>query len=158
MNRARYEQLQQQYGYKPSPASGDRPFVGVRIDGDVVYVSGNVAFSGGELLYKGRIGDTVSIEDGKKSAALAMLNCLAAIDAEIGLEQVDKFLKVTGFVCCAEHVTEQPQIMNAASQVLVDVFGEAGKHARSALGIHTLPLGASVEIELILKRKPEASR
>lgn len=153
VNREVYEQLKQQYGFQRSPAGGDKPFVGVKVDGNIAYVSGNVAFSGGELKYKGRIGDNVTVEEGKQSAALAMINCLDMLDEAVGLERVQEILKVTGYLCCAEHVTEHPSIMNAASRVLVDVFGEAGKHARAALGMHTLPLGASVEIEFVAKLK-----
>lgn len=155
MDRAAYEKLKRTYGYKPTEMSPERPFVGVKVDDSIAYVSGNVAFSDGNVLYKGRIGETVTLEEGEKSAALAMLNCLNALDEDVGLERVDTILKVTGYLCCHEDVTEHPMIMNAASQVLLDVFGEAGKHARAALGIHTLPLGASVEIELTAKLKSE---
>jgi enamine deaminase RidA (YjgF/YER057c/UK114 family) len=116
-------------------------------------VSGHVPFSGGELIYKGRIGDNVSIEEGKQSAALSVINCLESLDKAVGLERVDKILKVTGYLSCTEQVTEHPVIMNAGSQVLIDVFGEAGKHARAALGIHTLPLGSSTEVDMVVLLK-----
>lgn len=154
MNRELYERLKAEAGYKPAPgAKAPGPVMGVRIDGRIAYVSGHVAFSNGELRYKGRIGAEVSIEDGKKSAALAVINCLETIDGAIGLDKVDKVLKVTGYLSCAEQVTEHPAIMNAGSDVLVGVFGEDGRHARAALGIHTLPLGASTEVEMIVSLK-----
>ncbi|WP_135553613.1 RidA family protein [Paenibacillus cymbidii] len=154
MNRELYEQLKTEAGYKPAPGTkAPGPVMGVRIDGHIAYVSGHVAFASGELQYKGRIGADVSIEDGKKSAALSIINCLESLDSVIGLDKLDKVLKVTGYLSCAEHVTEHPSIMNAASDVLVGVFGDDGRHARAALGIHTLPLGASTEVEMIVSFK-----
>ncbi|MFD2132127.1 RidA family protein [Pseudogracilibacillus auburnensis] len=154
MNRKIFEEIKQSFGYKPTVSVGTKPYVGIKVDGNTVYVSGNIAFSNGEVLYKGRIGETLSVEEGKKSAQLAMINCLDILDNEVGLEKVETILKVTGYLCCADQVTEHPDMMNAASQLLVDIFGEAGKHARAALGMHTLPLGASVEIEFTAKLKP----
>lgn len=155
MNRDVLEQIKNDLGYqsiekKPNKKS---PMLGVKVDDKIAYVSGSVAFSNGEVMYKGRIGDTVTIEEGKKSAALAMINCLDTLDNEVGLENVDTILKVSGFLCCTEDIEEHPVIMNAASDVVGAVFGEQGKHARVALGIHTLPLGASVEIEFTAKLK-----
>ncbi|MFC5651099.1 RidA family protein [Paenibacillus solisilvae] len=152
MNRAKLDQIKQELGWKPNhPSKESLPYIGVRLNGDNAYISGNIAFSDGEVRYKGRIGKDLSIEDAKKSAALSMINCLDSFDKAYGLENLDKVLKVTGYLCCTEDVIEQPQIMNAASEVLTAVFGEDGLHARAALGIHTLPLGASVEVELVVK-------
>lgn len=155
MNREAYEQIKQREGFVPGPeVTAYKPYLPVRIDGNIAYVSGNVAFSDGELKYKGRIGDTISVEEGKRSAALAAINTLELLEKEVGLEKVDMILKVTGYLCCADHVEELPTILNEASQVFVDVFGEEkGKHARAALGMYTLPLGASCEIEFIAKLK-----
>lgn len=159
MNRQALDNHKSRLGWKPAPAPAAsapvKPYINVRTDGDIAYISGHVAVSGGELLYKGRIGRDVTIEEAKLSAAVTVINVLDLFDAEYGLERVDKVLKMTGYLSCEEHVTEHPQIMNAASEILVDVFGEDGKHSRCALGIHTLPLGASVEIDMIVKMKPE---
>lgn len=156
MNRAAYEEIKKREGYIEGKASGvERPFVPVKIVGDTAYVSGNIAFSDDKVMYKGRIGANLTVEEGKKSAALAAVNCLELLDKAVGLEKVETIVKVTGYLCCAEGIEEQPAILNAGSQVFVDVFGEAGKHARAALGMHTLPLGASVEIEFIAKLKAE---
>lgn len=147
----RFEQVKQRLGFKESPAVKEPKLVlPVRVDGAIVYVSGNVPFSDGELLFKGRIGADVSIADGKLSAAFSVLNCLTALDRAVGLENVKQVLKVTGYLSCTEEVTEHPDIMNAASEVLVEVFGDSGKHARAALGIHTLPLGSSTEVEMVV--------
>ncbi|WP_158289695.1 RidA family protein [Paenibacillus flagellatus] len=154
MDRQQYEAVKTKLGWKPDPTVKPPGLImSVRVDGNVAYVSGHVAFSGGELAYKGRIGADVTIEEGKLSAALSTVNCLESLDKEVGLERVDKILKVTGYLSCAEHVTEHPAIMNAASELLIGVFGEAGKHARAALGIHTLPLGASTEVDMVVSLK-----
>lgn len=150
----RFEQVKQSLGWLESPAVKEPKLVlPVRVDGRMAYISGNVAFSAGELKYKGRIGADVSIEEGKLSAAYSVLNCLMALEREVGLERVEQVVKVTGYLSCTEEVTAHPEIMNAGSQVLVDVFGDAGKHARAALGIHTLPLGASTEVEIVVALK-----
>lgn len=155
MNRHIYDQIKKREGYVEGPAVNVyKPYVPVKIDGNIAYVSGNVAFSNGELQYKGRIGESLSIEEGKRSAALAAINTLELLDKEVGLEQVESILKVTGFLCCAEGVEQLPTILNEGSQVFVDVFGEEnGKHARAAIGVYVLPLGASCEIEFIAKLK-----
>lgn len=157
MNRYIYDQIKMREGFVEYPvANAYKPYVPVKIDGNIAYVSGNVAFSNGELQYKGRIGESLSIEEGKRSAALAAINTLELLDKAVGLERVESILKVTGYLCCAEDVEELPAILNEGSQVFVDVFGEEkGKHARVALGVYTLPLGASCEIEFMAKLKSE---
>lgn len=156
MNREEYEKIKQELGFKPAPETnkGAATIMPVRADGNTVYVSGNVAFSNGELQYKGRIGKEISIEDGKKSASLSVINCLEALDKAYGLEKIDSVLKVNGYLSCTEEVTQHPEIMNAASDVLIRVLGDAGRHARAALGIHTLPLGASTEVDMVVRVKP----
>ncbi|GAA3399775.1 RidA family protein [Paenibacillus hodogayensis] len=152
--REQFDKVKQSLGFKETPPVKDPKLVlPVRVDGNVAYVSGNVAFAAGELLYKGRIGANVTIAEGKLSAAHSVLNCLTALDREVGLEKVDKVLKVTGYLSCTEDVTEQPEIMHGASEVLVEIFGDAGKHARAAVGIHTLPLGASTEVDMVVSLK-----
>ena len=158
MIREKFNQIKQELGWQPDPGPAQpKPYVGVRLDGDIAYISGHVAVSGGKLLYKGRIGQDITIEEARKSAALAVVNCLDLFDTAYGLEKLDKVLKMTGFLRCTEDVTEHPYIMNAASEVLVSLFGENGRHARSAIGVHTLPLGASVEVELVVKVNMDAS-
>lgn len=152
--RTQWNQVKEAMGYKESPAAKEPKLIlPVRVDGKIAYVSGNVAFSAGELLYRGRIGADITVDEGKRSAAFSTLNCLTALDREVGIENVERVSKVTGYLCCTEEVTEHPEIMNGASEVLIRVFGEAGKHARAALGIHTLPLGASTEVEMVVALK-----
>jgi enamine deaminase RidA (YjgF/YER057c/UK114 family) len=154
MNRETYEKIKDELGFKPAPgAKVPGLILGVKAIGSIAYISGHLAFVNGELLYKGRIGADVSIEDAKKSAALSVINCLESFDSVVGLDKLDTVLKMTGYLSCTEDVTDHPAIMNAASEVLINVFGEDGRHARAALGIHTLPLGGSVEVEMIVSIK-----
>lgn len=117
--------------------------------GQHVYVSGQVPIANGKLLATGKVGAGVSAEQAKDLAETCALNALAAIDALVGLENVVKIVKVTGFVASASGFTGQPGVINGASDLLAAVFGEAGRHARSAVGVAELPLDAPVEVEVI---------
>jgi len=119
--------------------------------GNHVYVSGQVPISQGSLLATGKVGAEVSADDAKALARQCALNALAAIDALVGLEKVVKVVKVVGFVASAEGFTGQPGVINGASELFGEVFGEAGRHARSAVGVAELPLGAPVEVEAIVE-------
>jgi enamine deaminase RidA (YjgF/YER057c/UK114 family) len=119
--------------------------------GKYVYVSGQVPIADGRLLATGKVGAGVSPEQAKDLAQVCALNALAAIDALVGLENVVKVVKVLGFVASAEGFTGQPQVINGASELFGAVFGEAGQHARSAVGVYELPIGAPVEVEVIVE-------
>jgi enamine deaminase RidA (YjgF/YER057c/UK114 family) len=119
--------------------------------GDHVYVSGQVPLVEGKLLEAGKVGAQVSAERGKELAQVCALNALAAVDGLVGLGNVVKVVKVVGFVASAEGFTGQPQVINGASELFGAVFGEAGQHARSAIGVFELPLGAPVEVEAIFE-------
>lgn len=119
--------------------------------GQHVYVSGQLPIANGELLATGKVGADVSAEEAKDLAQRCALNALAAIDALVGLEKVVKVVKVGGFVASAEGFTGQPGVINGASELFGAVFGEAGRHARSAVGVAELPLGAPVEVDVIVE-------
>jgi enamine deaminase RidA (YjgF/YER057c/UK114 family) len=123
--------------------------------GNQVYVSGQVPMVDGQLLATGKIGAEVTPEQGKELAARCALNGLAAVDWLVGLERIVKVVKVVGFVASAEGFTGQPGVINGASELLGSVLGEAGRHARSAIGVAELPLGAPVEVEMIVEVSPE---
>lgn len=137
----------------PSPGAIYKPVV---IDGTTVYVSGCVPMDGGRnLASRGKVPSQVSVEDAKRAAALCAANILRLVRKEIGsLDRIERVLRVTGYVNSDPDFTEQHLVINGASQLFVDVFGEEGMHARSALGMAQLPQGASVEVEAILKLKP----
>jgi len=119
--------------------------------GNHVYVSGQVPMVDGKLLATGKVGAEVSPEQAKELAARCALNAIAAIDALVGLDQVVRVVKIVGFVASAEGFTGQPGVINGASELFGAVFGDAGRHARSAVGVFELPLGAPVEVEAIVE-------
>ena len=119
--------------------------------GKQVFVSGQLPIAEGKLLATGKVGGGVSPEQAKDLAERCALNAIAAIDALVGLENVVKVVKVTGFVASADGFTGQPGVVNGASELFGAVFGEAGQHARSAVGVVELPLGAPVEVEVIVE-------
>jgi enamine deaminase RidA (YjgF/YER057c/UK114 family) len=125
----------------------------VVIDGTTAYVSGCVPFDGDKnLVSKGKVASQVALEDAKKAAALCAANVLRLIRQEVGsLMRVERILKIVGFVNSDPDFAEQHLVINGASQLMLDVFGDAGWHARSAIGMAALPLGASVEVEAIVK-------
>lgn len=119
--------------------------------GNHVYVSGQLPFVDGALPATGKVGAEVSPERAKELAARCALNALAVIDDLVGLGAVVKIVKVTGFVASAPGFTGQPGVINGASELFGELFGEAGRHARSAVGTAELPLGTPVEVEVIVE-------
>lgn len=119
--------------------------------GNQVWTSGQLPFVDGQLAATGKVGADVSAEEATRLARAAALNALAAVDALVGIDQVTRILKIVGFVASAENFTAQPAVVNGASNLMGEIFGEAGEHARSAVGVAELPLGAPVEIELIVE-------
>ena len=132
-----------------TPGAIYRPVV---VDGTTAYVSGCVPFDGDKnLVSKGKVPSQINLDEARKAAALCMANVLRLLHQELGtLDRIERPLKVTGFVNSDPDFTEQHLVVNGASQLLLDVFGDAGWHARSAVGLAALPLGASVEVEAIL--------
>ncbi len=139
----------------PSVAAPAGSYVPARRTGNLVYTAGQVPFVDGKIAATGKVGDTVSAEDAAALARICALNALAAIDGLVGIDAVTGVIKVVGFVASAEGFTGQPGVINGASDVLAEIFGEAGKHARSAVGVAELPLGVPVEVELIVEVAPE---
>ena len=124
--------------------------------GNLVYTSGQLPMTAGELPHTGKLGAQVSPEQGHALARICALNALAAVDALVGLDAVARVVKVVGFVASAPNFNGQPAVVNGASELLGEVFGDAGKHARSAVGVSELPLDAPVEVELIVELKAAA--
>jgi enamine deaminase RidA (YjgF/YER057c/UK114 family) len=125
-------------------------YVAVVVHGGVAYVSGQIPRAGGQVLLTGKTGAEVSLVQAQKAAQACVLQALAQLKAELGdLGRVSRILRVTGFVASAPGFTQQPQVIDAASDLLVAAFGEVGRHARSAVGVAELPRGVPVEIELI---------
>ena len=122
--------------------------------GNYVYVSGQLPMVDGKLPQTGKVGADVSAEQGAELARICALNALAAIEALVGLGRIVKIVKVTGFVASADGFTGQPGVINGASELFGNVLGELGRHARSAVGVAELPLGAPVEVEVIAEVEP----
>ncbi|HZN77369.1 MAG TPA: RidA family protein [Micromonosporaceae bacterium] len=119
--------------------------------GNHVYVSGQLPNADGKLLATGKVGSDVTPERAKELARVCALNALAAVEALVGLSRVTKVVKVVGFVASAEGFTGQPEVINGASELFNEVFGDAGRHARSAVGVAELPRGTPVEVEVIVE-------
>ncbi|MFB0569099.1 MAG: RidA family protein [Nitrososphaeria archaeon] len=124
--------------------------------GAFVFSSGQGPLVDGRPKYTGRLGEELTLEQGYEAARICALNCLAAINGEAGsLDYVDRVVKVLGFVSSAEGFTEQSRVLNGASDLLVKIFGEKGRHARSAIGVNVLPVNIPVEVEMIVKLEKE---
>jgi len=120
--------------------------------GNLVFVSGQLPMAGGSLLATGHVGREVSLEQAQACARQAALNALAVVAAEAGgLSKVARVVRLTGHVASAPGFTDQAKVMNAASELVAQVFGEAGRHSRAALGAAELPLGAPIELEMIVE-------
>ena len=119
--------------------------------GDQVWTSGQLPFVGGKLPAVGKLGADIPVEQGADYARQAVLNALAAVDALVGINNVKRVLKIVGFVASADGFAEQPAVVNGASNLIGEIFGEAGAHARSAVGVAELPLSSPVEIEIIVE-------
>lgn len=119
-----------------------------------VFTAGQIPFIMGELKYKGKLGKEFTVDDGKKAAEICALNCLAVIKGVLkNLDEIEQIVKLTVFVNDVDGYTGQPKVANGASELLERIFGEKGKHVRSAVGVNGLPLDAAVEIEMIVKIK-----
>jgi enamine deaminase RidA (YjgF/YER057c/UK114 family) len=126
-------------------------YVPARQFGNIVFASGQTPTVDGVLTMRGKLGAEISVEQGQEGARLSVLNCLAAVQGLIGdLDRVEAVLKLTGYVASAPGFYDQPTVINGASVLLEEVLGDAGKHARAALGLAELPGGAPVEVDLVL--------
>jgi enamine deaminase RidA (YjgF/YER057c/UK114 family) len=125
------------------------PLDAVVVHGGQAHTSGQLPRIDGDLVCCGRLGDSVSVEDGTEAAAVCALNALAVLEVALGsLDRVERVLTVTGYVACTPDFHQQPAVVDGASRVLHQVFGEAGRHTRSAVGVAALPRGGAVEIEV----------
>jgi len=145
----RLEELNLTLPELPKPVANYVPAVKA---GNLLFVSGHGPGRGEGKLYKGKVGDDLTIEDGYQSARQTALCLISTIKGAIGdLDKVKQFVKVVGFVNCTENFTDQPKVVNGASDLFVEVFGNKGKHARSAVGMQQLPGGIPVEVEVIVE-------
>lgn len=129
-------------------------YVPAKAAGDLVFSSGQVPMKGGEFLHVGQVGADVSVEQGCECARVCALNCLAAIKTVIGsLDRIEEIVQLRGFVNSAPGFDRQPEVLNGASELMVQLFGEKGRHARSAVGTCALPRNVPVELEMVVRPK-----
>jgi enamine deaminase RidA (YjgF/YER057c/UK114 family) len=146
------ERLRQLGVSLPAPAVPVAAYVPCVRTGNLVYVSGQVPTADGTPTHRGRLGDELSLDEGRAAARTCAVNLLAALKAELGeLAAVRRVVKLTGFVASTPDFTDHPKVVNAASELFGEVFGEAGRHARAAVGVAALPLGVPVEVEAIVE-------
>ncbi|RAY14833.1 RidA family protein [Actinomadura craniellae] len=147
------EQRIEELGLKlPPVAAPAGAYIPAVRTGSLVYTAGQVPFVDGRFPATGKVGAEVGVEQAQELARICTLNALAAIKAEIGdLGAISRVVKVVGFVASAPDFTGQPQVLNGASELLGEIFGDAGRHVRSAVGVAVLPLDAPVEVELIVE-------
>ncbi|HQT61221.1 MAG TPA: RidA family protein [Acidiphilium sp.] len=133
----------------PPAAKAVANYVPVVVAGGMAIVSGQLPLVGGTLAASGKLGDQVSIEDGTAAARACFINLLAQLDAHVegGLDAVARVVRLGGFIAATASFTEHAKVMNGASDLAVEIFGEAGRHARSTIGVASLPLDAAVEVE-----------
>ena len=147
-----YERLKDLDLELPVPPVPAGAYVPAKISRGIVYASGQTPTVEGKLVYEGKVGDGVSVGDAYAAARIAALNCLAELQYVLGdLERVREVVKVTGYVASAPGFDQQPRVINGASELLLELWGESGRHARAAIGVAELPFGAPVEIELVVE-------
>lgn len=139
----------------PEPAAAAANYRPYLLDGNDLFVSGQLPMEKGALAFRGRLGETLELEDGIRAASLCALNLLAQARAACGrLARIERVIRLGGFVASTDDFIDQPRVINGASDLMVAVFGEKGAHARAAVGVNVLPLGAAVEIEALFRVSP----
>jgi len=133
----------------PSPLGSYIPIVQ---SGSLLFISGILPLRGGTLTRTGKLGDTVTLDEAREDARTAAINALAVVKAHVGnLGAIKRCVKITGYIASSPDFTDQPKVLNAASDFIHEIFGEAGRHARVAMGVNVLPLNSPVEIEFIFE-------
>ena len=137
----------------PKPAAPAANYVPFVTAGKLIFVAGQITILDGKLQYLRKVGDTLSTEDGYKAARICAINLIAQVKkaCSVDLERVTQVVKLGGFVNCTPNFTEQPKVINGASDLIAEVFGESGKHARIAVGVPSLPLDVAVEVDGIFE-------
>jgi enamine deaminase RidA (YjgF/YER057c/UK114 family) len=148
-----YEQRLTELGLTlPAPPKPVATYIPVVRVGELLFLSGVLPSRDGQLIMTGKLGQELSIEQGREAAKLAVLNALSIVKSEVGsLDRITRIVKMVGHIASAPGFTDQPEVLNGASDLLVQIFGQAGKHARVAVGAAELPRRAPVEIELIVQ-------
>lgn len=153
-----YEQLHKLHLRLPDLAPTHH-FLRTNVVNDLVFISGHAPFEGGEFKYRGKIGMDFDLAAGQQAAQRAVLSCLASFEHEVGsLDTIQQIAKLNGYVNCVEDFQDLPKVTDAASDLLIDLFGNSGRHARTTVGVASLPMGVAVEIELIVRVQPSKGK
>ncbi|NOX19892.1 MAG: RidA family protein [Nitrospirae bacterium] len=137
----------------PEPIRPVGSYVPAITSENLLYLSGILPFKKGKLLYTGRVGGAVSVQQAQEASKLTVLNALAIIKESIGLERIKQCIRMNGYIASEENFYDQPAVLNAASDLLKTLFGDAGVHTRTAIGVYALPLNSPVEIDFIFEIK-----
>lgn len=136
----------------PSPPAPAGSYVPVVVSGNLAFVAGQIPLEAGQVKFGGKVGKDLAVEAGQEAARLCTINALAQLKVALGsLDRIKRVVKVTGFINCEPSFSDHPKVINGASDLLVQVFGDKGKHARAAVGVSSLPLQSAVEVEFIVE-------
>jgi len=136
----------------PTPPKPAGSYIPVVQTGNLLFVSGQIPMKDGKVTFQGKVPTSLSIEEAQKASKLCTINALAQIKNEVGtLDKISRIVKVSGFVNSSQDFVDQPKVINAASDLLFEIFGESGKHSRVAVGVASLPLNSAVEIDMIVE-------
>jgi enamine deaminase RidA (YjgF/YER057c/UK114 family) len=136
----------------PTPPSPAGSYIPVVTTGNLAYVSGQIPMKEGKVVFEGKVPEIQSLDSARDAAKICVINGLAQLKANLGsLDKITKFVRISGFVNSSPDFTEQPKVINAASDLLVEIFGDMAKHSRIAVGVSSLPLNSTVEIDMIVE-------
>ena len=136
----------------PTPPSPAGSYIPVVTTGNLAFVSGQIPMREGKVVFEGKVPEQQSLESARDAAKICIINGLAQLKANLGsLDKIRKFVRISGFVNSSPNFTEQPKVINAASDLLVEVFGDMAKHSRIAVGVASLPLNSTVEIDMVVE-------
>ena len=136
----------------PTPPSPAGSYIPVVTTGNLAYVSGQIPMKEGKVVFEGKVPEIQSLDSARDAAKICIINGLAQLKANLGsLDKITKFVRISGFVNSSPDFTEQPKVINAASDLLVEIFGEMAKHSRIAVGVSSLPLNSTVEIDMVVE-------
>ena len=136
----------------PTPPSPAGSYIPVVTTGNLAFVSGQIPMRDGKVVFEGKVPEQQSLESARDAAKICIINGLAQLKANLGsLDKITKFVRISGFVNSSPNFTEQPKVINAASDLLVEIFGDIAKHSRIAVGVTSLPLNSTVEIDMVVE-------
>ena len=136
----------------PTPPSPAGSYIPVVTTGNLAFVSGQIPMREGKVVFEGKVPEQQSLESARDAAKICIVNGLAQLKANLGsLDKIRKFVRISGFVNSSPNFTEQPKVINAASDLLVEIFGDMAKHSRIAVGVASLPLNSTVEIDMVVE-------